>query len=136
LKGHLLAGVAVVALAAASPALAADLPLKAPAPAVVAWGWSGFCIGGHGGYGWGHDAQTDPNDPFFNGKIPGFAGFTGFDPKGALGGVQAGFNWQSGAIVGGLEGDLSFTDIKGSSFNAARALTTFSAFADHRQFDP
>jgi opacity protein-like surface antigen len=126
-RTHLLSGVAIVALAAASPALAADLPLKAPAPAVAAWGWSGFYIGGHGGYGWGHDAQTDPNDPFFFGKVPGFAGFTGFDPKGALGGVHAGFNWQSGAIVGGLEGDLSFTDIKGSSFNAASALTTFSA---------
>ncbi len=118
---HLLSGVAVVALVAASPALAADLPLKVPPPAVAAWGWSGFYIGGHGGYGWGHDAQTDLNDPFFFGKVPGFGGFTGFDPKGALGGVHAGFNWQSGAIVGGLEGDLSFTDIKGSSFNAASA---------------
>jgi outer membrane immunogenic protein len=127
LKSHLLAGAAVVALAAASPALAADLPLKAPPPAVAAWGWSGFYIGGHGGYGWGHDAQTDLNDPFFFGKVPGFGGFTGFDPKGALGGMHAGFNWQSGAVVGGLEGDLSFTDIKGSSFNAASALTTFSA---------
>jgi opacity protein-like surface antigen len=126
LMRHLLSGVAVVALAAASPALAADLPLKAPPPAVAAWGWSGFYVGGHGGYGWGHDSQTDPNDPFFFGKVPGFGGFTGFDPKGALGGVHAGFNWQSGAIVGGLEGDLSFTDIKGSSLNSASAATTFS----------
>jgi opacity protein-like surface antigen len=127
LKGHFLASVAVVALAAASPALAADLPFKAPPPAVAAWGWSGFYVGGHGGYGWGHDPQTDLNDPFFFGKVPGFTGFTGFDPKGALGGAHAGFNWQSGAIVAGLEGDLSFTDIKGSSFNAGSAVTTFSA---------
>jgi hypothetical protein len=35
LKGNLLASVAVVALIAAGPALAADLPLKAP-PAVAA----------------------------------------------------------------------------------------------------
>ncbi len=123
----MLSGVALVALAAASPALAADLPLKAPPPAVAAWGWSGFYIGGHGGYGWGHDAQTDFNDPFFNGKVPGFAGLTGFDPKGALGGIHAGYNWQSKAFVGGFEGDLSFTDIKGSSFNAANAANTFSA---------
>jgi outer membrane immunogenic protein len=71
LRGPLLASVAVLALAAASPALAADLPLKAPPPAVAAWNWSGFYIGGHGGYGWGHDAQTDINDPFFAGKVPG-----------------------------------------------------------------
>ena len=35
-------------------AQAADLPAKAMAPAAVtaaAWTWSGFYIGGHGGYG-------------------------------------------------------------------------------------
>ena len=54
MKGNLLASVAVVALIAAGPALAADLPMKAP-PAVAAavWSWSGFYIGVHGGYGWG-----------------------------------------------------------------------------------
>ncbi len=103
-----------MALVAAGSALAADLPLKAPPPAVAAWNWSGFYIGGHGGYGWGRDAFTDVNDPFFGGVFPGLT-LTGFDPKGFLGGVHAGANWQSGAIVAGLEGDLSFTDIKGSS---------------------
>jgi opacity protein-like surface antigen len=116
LKQHLLASAAVVAMIAAGPALAADLPLKAPPPAVAAWSWSGFYIGGHGGYGWGHDSFTDLNDPFFTGKFPGFA-VTGFDPKDFLGGLQAGANWQSGKIVTGLEADLSFTNIKGSSTN-------------------
>ena len=127
MKGHLLTSVAVLALAAASPALAADLPFKAPAPAVATWGWSGFYVGAHGGYGWGHDAQTDINDPFFNGKVPGFAGLTGFDPKGAVGGIHAGYNWQSGAFVTGFEGDLSFTDIKGSSLNTATVVVPGSA---------
>src|SRR5580692_11320949 len=103
---------------AAGPALGADLPLKAPPPAVDAWNWSGFYVGGHGGYGWGHDSFTDLNDPFFFGKFPNFAA-TGFDPKGFLGGLHAGANWQSGKIVAGLEADLSFTDIKGSSSNTA-----------------
>jgi outer membrane immunogenic protein len=116
LKGHLLASAAIVALTVAGPALAADLPLKAPPPAAAPWSWSGFYVGVHGGYGWGHDSFTDLNDPFFFGKFPGFAA-TGFDPKGFLGGFQAGANWQSGAIVGGLEIDLSATNIKGSSLN-------------------
>jgi opacity protein-like surface antigen len=117
LKAQLLAGAAVAALIAAGPALAADLPLKAPPPVVAAWNWSGFYIGGHAGYGWGRDSQTDVNDPFFGGKFPGF-NIAGFDPKGFLGGGHAGANWQTGAIVAGLEGDISFADIKGSTFNA------------------
>jgi opacity protein-like surface antigen len=116
LKGHLLASAAVAALIVAGPALGADLPLKAPAPVAAVWSWSGFYVGGHGGYGWGHDSFTDVNDPFFFGKFPGFVA-TGFDPKGYLGGVQAGANWQTGSIVAGLEGDISFTNIKGSSLN-------------------
>jgi outer membrane immunogenic protein len=127
LKAQLLASVAIVALAAAGPALAADLPLKAPPPAVAAWNWSGFYIGGHGGYGWGQNRSTSVDDPFFSGKFPGF-NVPGFDPKGFLGGVHAGANWQSGAIVGGIEGDLSFTDIKGSSF-AAPTPTSFGGGA-------
>src|SRR5258708_6698132 len=69
LKAKLLAGAAIAALIAAGPALAADLPLKAPPPVVAAWNWSGFYIGGHGGYGWGRNSQTDVNDPFFTGKF-------------------------------------------------------------------
>src|SRR4030081_1943785 len=120
MKAQWPASVAIAAMAAATPALAADLPLKAP-PAVAAWSWSGFYIGGHASYGWGRDAFTDINDPnFFH--VPGFIGFTGFDPKGFLGGLHAGANWQTGKIVAGLEADLSFTDIKGSSVNAGTAV--------------
>jgi opacity protein-like surface antigen len=112
-KGHLLASVAVVALVVAGPAIAADLPLKAP-PKATPWTWSGFYIGGHGGYGWGHDGLSTVNDPFFFGKFPGFS-VPGFDSKGWLAGFHAGANWQDGRIVGGLEIDLSATGIKGSS---------------------
>jgi opacity protein-like surface antigen len=127
LKGHLLASAAVAALILAGPAGAADLPLKAPAPVAAVWSWSGFYVGGHGGYGWGHDSFTNLNDPFFTGKFPNFAS-TGFDPKGYLGGVQAGANWQTGSIVAGLEGDLSVTNIKGSSSRTATPIV--DAFGD------
>ena len=140
MKGNLLAGVAVVALIAAGPALAADLPMKAP-PAVAAavWSWSGFYIGVHGGYGWGHDSLSDLNDPFFFGKFPNLT-VTGFDPKGALGGLHAGANWQAGRLVGGLEGDLSFTDIKGSSLTVPAPVVspnviTTGSFANSGAFD-
>jgi opacity protein-like surface antigen len=138
LKAQLLASVAIVALVAGGSALAADLPLKAPPPVVAAWNWSGFYIGGHAGYGWGHDAQADINDPFFFGKFPGF-NVPGFDPKGYLGGLQAGANWQTGSIVAGLEGDISFTNIKGSSLSiptptGAPAVSTGTA-ANSGTFD-
>ena len=126
LKVQLLTSAAVVALVAAGPALAADLPLKTPLPVVAAWNWSGFYIGGHAGYGWGRDSFTNLNDPFFSGKFPSIAS-TGFDPKGYLGGLHAGANWQSRSIVAGLEADLSVTNIKGSSSSTTTFLDPFGS---------
>jgi outer membrane immunogenic protein len=65
MKKVLLSGVAAAVLVAA-PALAADLPVRAPAPvykapAVIApmvYNWSGFYIGGNAGYGW-ENTRTD-----------------------------------------------------------------------------
>ena len=63
MKKILLAAVAFAALSA--PALAADLPARAAAPAPVPmayiYDWTGFYIGGNGGYGsnracWGNFA--------------------------------------------------------------------------------
>ena len=56
MKAFLSAAVAVVTLGLAVPAVAADLPArpytKAPVVAPVAiYDWSGFYIGGNGGYG-------------------------------------------------------------------------------------
>ena len=113
-KRHLLAGVALVALAVAGPASAADMPVKAPPRAATPWSWAGFYVGGHGGYGWGRNHFTITDDPFFFGKSPGFSS-GGYDLKGPLGGLHAGANWQDGSVVGGLEIDLTWTDIRGSS---------------------
>ena len=47
----LLLGVAASATLIAAPALAADMPLKAPAPAaVVAYNWTGLYIGANAGW--------------------------------------------------------------------------------------
>ncbi len=50
--------------------------------------WMGPYIGGNLGYGWGEISNN------------------GMKPSGVLGGLQAGYNWQSGPLVFGVEGDL------------------------------
>src|SRR5262249_34415944 len=53
----LLGAVAVLAMAGASAATAADMPLKAPVPVVEAWSWTGFYVGLNAGGFWGHGDQ-------------------------------------------------------------------------------
>ena len=72
---------------------AADLPYGSRAPYTVnqplnAYSWAGPYLGGNLGYAWG-SVDNNPTNP------SGFAG-----------GVQAGYNWQSGQLVFGVEGDL------------------------------
>jgi len=61
----LLLGTVAAAAVVVSPALAADLPTKAPilkAPPVVAvFNWTGCYIGAYGGGAWGGDVDT--HDP-------------------------------------------------------------------------
>jgi opacity protein-like surface antigen len=92
----------------AGPALAADLAVKAPALAgPLPAQWSGFYLGIHGGYGWGHDSTDADFSPFPTPSDP--------SPKGGVFGGQAGYNWQYGSVVAGLEIDFSGADLKDSS---------------------
>jgi outer membrane immunogenic protein len=60
--------------------------------------------GANGAYGWG--------------DLRNGAGYFG-DPSGAMGGVTAGYNYQIGQFVTGLEGDFDFGDVsKKETFNA------------------
>jgi len=118
MKKTLLAGVALIALFGAS-AGAADLArpvYKAAPPPVPVWSWSGFYIGGHVGAAWG---TTEAE--FTDSTILGILGGGSFpisqdSTNGFLGGVTAGLNWQVApwAVVG-VEGDFSWTDLKGTS---------------------
>jgi outer membrane immunogenic protein len=99
------------ALAAATfSAQAADLPRPAPAPQVPAayaptlYNWTGFYIGGHAGGGF---ANSSWNDPFVGADNT-------FNSNGFLGGGQVGANVQFNALVLGVEGDFSWTGLKGS----------------------
>jgi outer membrane immunogenic protein len=74
---------ALIALAPAA-AVAADLPYKAPAQAVYAPTWTGFYVGGEVGYVWG---RTDS-------VLSGTGAAISTTPRGALGGVFAGYDYQ------------------------------------------
>jgi opacity protein-like surface antigen len=92
-----------------APALVGKGPVyKAPPAAVaVAPNWTGFYIGGFVGTAWGDKDDTNVDgDPNANvsSKVSGF-----------LGGGQAGYNYQIGKWVVGLEGDIGATNAKGST---------------------
>src|SRR5712675_1658027 len=96
-------GVLASLVAGAGVAGAADLAVKAPprAPVYVS-DWAGFYVGVNGGYGWGN--TTFDGRDWLNAK-----------PKGGVVGGQAGYNWQYGSVVGGVEVDFDGADIKQSS---------------------
>jgi outer membrane immunogenic protein len=83
----------------------------APAPSFT-YNWTGGYIGGHVGYGWGKaDTHFEP--------LPSAVAFgalqpttLSLSPRGVTGGVQGGYNWQTGHFVLGGEADFSASDIK------------------------
>ena len=96
-------------------ASAADLPVASPVPQLAAPGWAGFYLGIHGGYGWGDNNFSQTVFP-----VPPFAAVQGFKSQGAIYGAQAGYNWQFGRAVTGLEIDFSAANISGSSATASQ----------------
>lgn len=115
--------------AAAPPALAADLPVKAPvaAPAPV-YNWTGFYLGANLGYGWGdNDVTSAGGSPaaldIINVLGPFFDRFS-VRSRGVIGGVQAGYNWQfAPQWLLGAEADFDASGIKGSETLNTGAFT-------------
>jgi len=111
MKRILIAG--AIALAAGGQALAADLPpgpppSRAPATyvpvAVPYYNWGGIYIGVNGGYDYGRTDWTAAG------------GTTGtFNAPGFLVGGTLGANFQAGAFVFGVEGDLDYSRLSGST---------------------
>jgi outer membrane immunogenic protein len=109
MKRVLLTGVALAAQIGS--AAAADLPrrveMPAKAPAYIAapiYNWTGFYLGINGGGGWGRSSWDAA------------AASTGsFDLSGGLIGGTAGYNWQMGQVVFGLEGDIDWSNIRGTT---------------------
>jgi opacity protein-like surface antigen len=111
---------AVAVFGFASVASAADLPVKAPAynaPVAIPYNWTGSYIGGNIGYGWG----SDPIDLTFPaGTVPLSLAD---NPRGVLGGVQYGTNWQFNRFVLGWDSDFSFSDKPRKRFSRLRAAS-------------
>ena len=108
MKKLLLAGVALIALGSVS-ASAADIqrrqvmPAKAPVYMAPPYNWTGFYVGINGGGAWG---SSDFSAPFPTGA---------FDLSGALVGGTVGYNWQMGQFVFGVEGDIDWSNVRGST---------------------
>jgi outer membrane immunogenic protein len=98
---------------------------KAPAMVVdPAYNWSGFYVGLNAGY-----SQETAN--FNVTPLPQPAAGTppfvnNLSPKGFLGGAQAGYNWQSGSFVFGIEADIAGGNVKGSGATVALPGPFFS----------
>jgi outer membrane immunogenic protein len=100
--GCLLVGALLIAQCAAAADLSlAPLYKAPPASTPPAYDWTGFYVGANGGGGWGHS--------WWN------ANTTGINLSGAQAGGTAGYNWQTGRVVFGIEGDLDWSGFNGSS---------------------
>jgi outer membrane immunogenic protein len=124
MKKILLSSVALLSLTAG--AMAADLPSRrAPAPmisAVPVFTWTGFYVGVNAGYGW-HNSDDNaifvPPGTFVTAPAAtGIVSFGDDNGDGFVGGGQVGYNFQFGSFVAGVEADLQWADLGGSSGTA------------------
>ena len=121
MKALLLSATAAAAIVT-GPAIAADMPLKAPATPYY-YNWSGLYIGGQGGGTWRGRYDWGPQFPSVNSDLDGgFAGGT------------IGWNWYASkwAIIG-IEADWSWADIKGD-FKGGVCSAGFSCSAKIESF--
>ena len=107
MKKFLMGAVGLFALGMATPASAADMAVKAPPPAPlpVIYNWTGFYIGGNGGWG-----QSRSCLDFVRLDLVSFA--DGCDSRsGGLIGGQIGYRWQANQWVFGLEAQGDWADL-------------------------
>lgn len=83
-----------------------------------AQGWTGFYLGGHGGYGWG-DSSSGSSDTVFSFG----SGRISTDTDGGFAGVTLGYNAQVENFVIGLEFDYSWASIDGRGVVGSNVLS-------------
>lgn len=87
----------------------AQMPVKAPLYS-PAYDWSGFYLGVTGGGGWGGSSWDSTG---------------GFDISGWTVGATAGYNYQVGQAVFGLEGDINWSNISGTTLGCCETKNTW-----------
>jgi outer membrane immunogenic protein len=104
-----LVSTAVAALAIggiSASAFAADLPIRRPVykapPLAPVYNWTSFYVGAHLGWAW-----TDKNW-----RLPSGVDLVSYTADDVIGGVQGGYNWQTGAWVLGVEVQASWGEIR------------------------
>jgi outer membrane immunogenic protein len=126
MKKILLGVVGLMALGAAAPASAADLPAKvytkAPAMVAAVYDWSGFYIGANGGGGWSRKCWDLTN--LLGVPIAPSFGQGCHDASGGVAGGQIGYRWQSANWVFGVEGQGDWAGLRGSNVAIATPLLT------------
>ena len=116
----------ILSLSAVSVASAADMAVKAPVvPPAPIFTWTGFYIGADVGWAGSRQTATTVGTPAGFGAPAivgaGIAGIGvlpmshGLSDDSVMGSIHAGYNWQAGAWVLGLEGDVSVIDRNASS---------------------
>jgi len=119
MKRIVAAAVLLLSVVASDHVRAADMPIPSPyAPPPDAapvfntlYDWRGLYVGLNGGYVFGTSAWSDPSN--LAATSSGNFRTDGFLAGGTLGG-----NFQSGALVFGIEGDIDWQGLKGSSTSA------------------
>jgi outer membrane immunogenic protein len=106
----------LAANALADAAAAADLGARYPQQAYVKaplynppFTWTGFYLGLNGGGGWGGSTWDRTGS---------------FDLSGGVIGGTVGFNWQTGPAVFGVEGDLDWSGVSGTTVTGCAAGCT------------
>jgi outer membrane immunogenic protein len=118
----LLAG-AVLAVLIPSRAIAADAAARVDrAVAAPVFSWTGFYIGANAGYAW---SKADVVTTIFPTPVPAneaavaAADSPSLTGNGFTGGGQAGFNYQTGVFVWGIEADINYFRTTGSQVTTA-----------------
>jgi outer membrane immunogenic protein len=112
----------VIALGAAAPVAAADLPARTytKAPAMVAaayYDWSGFYLGINGGGGTSRKCWDITNNGIA--AVVPAASEGCHDATGGTVGGQIGYRWQSAAWVFGVEAQGNWADFRGDNISLA-----------------
>ncbi|RBP08557.1 outer membrane immunogenic protein [Roseiarcus fermentans] len=112
----------------AGGAQAADLPTKKSAPAPIMapapYSWTGAYVGLQGGYGWGSQEVYLPSV---------WWRYWGDERHGGFGGALAGYDYQMGNVVVGLQADYNVANITGGAspfggkYNTSSTVNSFGA---------